>query len=406
MKPINRLFIVAPVLAALLMVLTIGVVLAQGGLLGGKVLTGSEVTIPTGETIDHDVYVFGGTLVSNGTINGDIVAVGGNIDLNGPVQGDVLAAGGRIAINGPVKGDVRAAGGQISIDGDVTEDVAVTGGQVSIAGHLGQDLLVSTGQLTLRGSVAGSAIGTAGSYSKAGAIQGTDSITVTGNDQPTVAPARSNPVLDAIRHFITVLVVAAIALWLAPRLFAAAETQVRERPLPSFGWGVAAVLGYIIAVVVIAIVMVLLALILGALGFDGLLGIDIFGGIVLICAITLAFIVAAAFLVDAIVGLGLARLIGARSGRLGRVSGSTLSRDRWADFGLLAVGVAIVVVLTSLPIVGGWLKLVVVLLGLGALWLARGGPRFLTTRTEVPPWSTPPPASTPPASPPPAAPAS
>ena len=40
MKPINRLFIVAPALAGLLMVLTIGVVLAQGGLLGGKVLTG------------------------------------------------------------------------------------------------------------------------------------------------------------------------------------------------------------------------------------------------------------------------------------------------------------------------------------------------------------------------------
>jgi hypothetical protein len=86
------------------------------------------------------------------------------------------------------------------------------------------------------------------------------------------------------------------------------------------------------------------------------------------------------------------------------VSGSTVSRDRWADFGLLAIGVAIVVVLTSLPIVGGWLKLVVVALGLGALWLARGGPRFLTTRTEVPPWSSPP-ASPPPASPPPGAPA-
>jgi hypothetical protein len=404
MKPINRRVIVAPALAGLLMVLTIGVVLAQGGLLGGKVLTGSEVTIPAGETIDHDLYVFGGTVVSNGTINGDIVAAGGTVDVNGPVNGDVLAAGGRIAISGQVKGDVRAAGGQVSIDGDVTEDVAVTGGQVSIDGQLGQDLLVSTGQLTLTGSVAGSAIGTAGSYSKAGAIQGTDSIAVTGNDQPSVAPARSNPVLDAIRHFITVLVVAAIALWLAPRLFAAAETQVRERPLPSFGWGIAAFIGYIIAVVVIAIVMVLLAVILAALGFDGLLGIDIFGGIVLICAITLAFIVAAAFLVDAIVGLALARLIGARSGRFESVSGSTVSRDRWADFGLLAIGVAIVVVLTSLPIVGGWLKLVVVALGLGALWLARGGPRFLTTRTEVPPWSSPP-ASPPPASPPPGAPA-
>lgn len=404
MKPINRLFIVAPALAGLLMVLTIGIVLAQGGLLGGKVLTGSEVTIPSGETIDHDVYLFGGTLTSNGTINGDIVAAGGNVDINGPVTGDVLVTGGRVSVNGSVTGDVRVAGGQVSVGGAITEDLLVAGGQVSVDGQIGQDLIVATGQLNLSGTVAGSAIGSVGAYSKSGTVSGTDSITInrTAPSSPVVA---ANPVLDAIRHLITVLVVAAIALWLAPRLFASAEAQVRERPLPSFGWGIAAFLGYIVAVIVIAIVMVLLALILGALGFDGLLGIDIFGGIVLICAITLAFIVAAAFLVDAIVGLALARLIGARSGRLGGVSGSAVSRDRWADFGLLAIGVAIVVVLTSLPIVGGWIKLVVVLLGLGALWLARGGPRFLTRTTEVPTsWGTPP-TSTPPAAPPPAAPA-
>jgi hypothetical protein len=387
MRSINRLFIVAPALAALLMVLSIGVVLAQGGLLGGKVLTGSEVTIPSGETVDHDVYVFGGTLTSNGTINGDIVAAGGNIDINGPVKGDVLAAGGRITISGPVSGDVRAAGGQVTIVGDIAEDLLATGGQVTLNGHVGQDLIISTGQFTLTGSVAGSAIGTAGSISKSGSIGGTDSITVTGDQGQSFARAPSNPVLDAIRQFLAVLLVAALAMWLAPRLFTRAETEVRERPVPSFGWGIVACIGYIVAVVVIAIVMVLLALILGALGFDGLVGIDIFGGLVVIGAITLAFIVAAAFLVDAIIGLALARLIAGRSDRVAAAAqrSSAFVQPRWADFGLLVVGVAVVVVLTSLPIVGGWVKLVVILLGLGALWLARRGTRVVVTTPPVPP---------------------
>jgi hypothetical protein len=391
MTSIKRLFIVAGALAAMLATLTIGVVLAQGGQLGGKLLTGSDVTIPAGETIDHDVYVFGGTLVSSGTINGDIVVAGGNIDVHGPVNGDVLAAGGRISIAGPVTGDVRVAGGQITI-GDVTEDVLVTGGQVTVNGSVGQDLIVSTGELTLSGSVAGSAIGTVGTYSKSGTVAGTDSIAVTGDRGQAFTPAPRNAVLDALRQLIAVLIVALVAMWLAPRIIATAEAEVRHRPLPSFGWGIATVIGYVVAIIAIVVLIILLALLLGALGFDALLGIDIFGGIVLMAALTLAFIITAAFLADAIVGLALARSIAGRSHRVASAAqrSAAMVRIGVADVGLLVVGVVVVVVLTSLPIVGGWLKLVVILLGLGALWLARRGPRVVATSTVGPDAALPP----------------
>jgi hypothetical protein len=391
----KRVFIVAAALAALVAVLTVGVVLAQGGLLGGKVLTGSDITIPSSETIDHDLYVFGGTVTSSGTINGDLVVAGGNIDINGPVKGDILVTGGRIAINGAVTGDVRTAGGQVTLNGDVGEDVLAAGGQVTINGRVGQDLIVGTGQLTVTGTVAGGAVGTVGTYSKSGTISGTDSITVTGNDSRPVTVSRPNPVLDAIRHFLTVLVVALLALWLAPRLFRAAEAEVRTRPLPSLGWGIVAIVAFIVALIVIVIVMVLLAVVLGALGFGALVGIDIIGGIVVICGLVLSFIVAAAFLVDAVVGLALARLAAGRSDRFATAVERSSARvsGRWSDLGLLVVGVAVVVVLTSLPIIGGWIGLVVVLLGLGALWLARGDRPRLVAATAVPPASTAPPAA-------------
>jgi hypothetical protein len=358
-------------LAVLLVVLTIGVVLAQGGQLGGKLLTGSEVTIPAGETVDHDIYAFGGTITSNGSINGDLVVAGGTIDVNGAVTGDVLATGGRITLNGPVTGDVRAAGGQVTITGNVAEDVLVTAGQVTIGGSVGQDLIVSSGQLSITGTVAGSAVGSAGAYTKSGSIAGTDSITVTGNQTSTIAPP-SNPVLDAIRQFIAVMLVALLALWLVPRAFGVAEAQVRERPVEAFAWGIGAVVGYVVLIAVISVVAILLAIALGLLGFGALVGIDVIGAFVLVAGLTLGFVIAVGFLADAIVGLALARVFAQRSGRAaGTSSGaSTAGRDRWADLGLLAVGVAVVVVLTSLPVVGGWLKLVVVLIGLGALWLA------------------------------------
>jgi cytoskeletal protein CcmA (bactofilin family) len=386
----RRRLVLSMLLLVFLLASTIGVVLAQTGQLGGKLQTGSEVTIPAGETVDHDLYAFAGSVVVNGTVTGDIVAAGGNIDVNGAVTGDVLAAGGRINVNGPVTGDVRAAGGQISVGGNVTEDVMAAGGQVTVGGTVGQDLIASTGQLTLSGTVAGSAVGSVGAYSKTGSVAGTDSISVTGN-QAAVAVAPSNPVLDAIRHFIVVLILAFVAMLLAPRVMQGAEAWVRERPLPVAGWGAVAFIGYFVLVIVLLIVVILLAILFGALGFGAVVAIDVFGGLVLIAGVTLAFIVVVAFLADAIVGLALARLVVAQTGR-------GLGGDRWSQLGWLAVGVAIVVVLTSLPIIGGIFKLGVVLLGLGAVWMAwrqwRSGPTGAApTAAGAGPEGAPPPPS-------------
>jgi hypothetical protein len=376
-------FFVGLGLISLLVLLTTGVVLAQDQQLGGKVLTGSDVTIPAGETVDHDLYVFAGTVISNGTINGDIVATGGTVEVNGTVQGDVLAAGGRVSINGTVQGDVRAAGGQVVVGGDVSEDVLVAGGQVTVGGRVGQDLIVSAGELTLSGSVAGSTLGSAGTYDKSGTIAGSDGIHITGTRGAPVIP--SNPVLDAVRQFIAVLVIAALALWLVPRAFAAAEAQVRDQPLQSFGWGVVTLIGYVVSIIAIIVVAILLAVVLGALGFGGLLGVDLLGGFVAISGLTLAFIVAGGFLADAIVGLALARLVAAGRGS-GTAAGTSPARGQWADLGLLAAGTAVVVILSAIPVLGGLVKFAVASLGLGALWLTwRASRPRVTPSIPIPP---------------------
>jgi hypothetical protein len=379
MRSRKRLALLSVVVGALFALLTAGVVLAQGGDLNGKFLTGSDVTVPSG-TINHDVYAFGGRVTSNGTIAGELVAAAGTITVNGPVQGDVIATGGQITINGPVGGHVRAAGGQVTVNGTVAKDVLAASGQVTIGGGstVGGDLLASGGQLQLDGTVTGSAVGTVGGYSKTGTVGGTDSITVN-QQQQTPVLFQSNPVLDAIRQFIAVVLIGLLVMWLWPRAVRAAETAVRERPVPSFGWGIVAFIGYFIALIAIVIVGVILALILGALGFGGLLGIDIFATLVALLGLTLAFIVAVGFVVDAIVGLALARVVLGRSNR--RPAGvidrygdaddlSTGRRDRWADLLPFVLGVAVVVALSAIPVIGGFVKFIVVLLGLGAIVLA------------------------------------
>ena len=73
MRP-RRLLFLSLVLGGLLAALGTGIALAQGSDLDGKLLTGSDITIPSG-TVDHDVYAFGGRVTSNATINGELVPI-------------------------------------------------------------------------------------------------------------------------------------------------------------------------------------------------------------------------------------------------------------------------------------------------------------------------------------------
>lgn len=350
--------------AALILVLAAGLVLGKGQLLGGKLRTGDNVTVPADESWDGDLYLLGGRVTVAGFVDGDLTVLGGQVDVTGTVTGDMLAAGGNVSIGGVVRGDVRLAGGQINVGGTVAEDVAATGGQVTVpaGADIGGDLIVAGGQVTMSGSVGGSVEGSAGSYSAGGAVGGTEHVVVAPN-QPVPAAA-AEPLLDALRHFVVVFLIGALLLWLLPRGMAAAGRVLRDRPWRALGGGALAFVGYIAFLVAAIIAMVLLAILFGLLQVGSLLAIDVIGGLLAIFVVTFLFVLAVAFAADALVGLTVARWAAAR------MATGMNAESRWQELGLLAAGAAGVVIVTSIPIVGGWLKLAVVLFGLGAFAVA------------------------------------
>ena len=363
----NRLLKAAAASVVLLAILS-GVAIAQGAA-ADKLRTGDTVTVAAGETVPNDLYAFAGTVQIDGTVDGDLVASGGLIEVTGTVTGDVLAAGGRITINGTVGGDTRIAGGTISVGGDLKEDLAATGGQLTLtsSGTVGEDVMAATGQLTIDGTVTGDVLARTGTYTKGGTVGGTEDVTITGREgqppqpgEPGAAPTATQQVLDAVRHFLVVVLVGALLIWLAPRAYAAMKRTLRERPVSSAGWGIIAFIGYFVLLIVVLLAMILLAIAFGVLGFSDLIGLDILGGIVTILGASLAFAIVAGYLADALVGVVLASLV---------MRGESTSR--WRELALLAAGAAVVVILSSLPVVGPWVKLVVILLGLGAvlLWI-------------------------------------
>jgi len=113
--------------------------------------------VPTGITINDDLYAGGSTVILNGTVNGDAVIGGGTVVVNGPVKQDLMVGGGNVTVVGDVGDDLRAGAGNITIDGDVKGDALIGGGTVVISkgAVIEHDLVVGAGSLVIEGTVKG-----------------------------------------------------------------------------------------------------------------------------------------------------------------------------------------------------------------------------------------------------------
>ena len=342
---------------------------AQQTELGGKVRSGREVIVPAGETVQGDLVASAGTVRIDGRVDGDLVASGGQVTVAGTVTGDVLAGAGSTTISGEVGGDLRAGTGQARIEGRVGEDVLLGAGQATIASgaQIGGDLIFGAGRVQMDGAVAGSVLGSTGNYTRGGSVGGSEQVNV---QQPEEArePTLADRTLDVLRRYVSILVIGLLLLWLLPRVFRGAAEVARGRPLVSFGVGILGFIGVIVALVLLVLATVLVAVALALLGLGSLTGVTVFGGILIAATIVFLFLLAVAFVAQATVGLALGRLLFRGEGR-----------SFLGGLGALAVGVLVVVLVAAIPVAGGWLEALLVLLGLGALLLmmARPGRRRL-----------------------------
>lgn len=132
----------------------------------------TPVVLPKSQTVNHDYFSAGNTVVINGTVNGDVYAAGGSVLVDGTVNGDVLAAGGQVTVRGTVVHNIRVAGGQIVLDGTVGGNVSTlggnvtttgaskiagslagAGGQYSLLGPIGKEANIAAGQATVENSI-------------------------------------------------------------------------------------------------------------------------------------------------------------------------------------------------------------------------------------------------------------
>jgi cytoskeletal protein CcmA (bactofilin family) len=392
---------------------------------------GDTVVIGADEVIEDDLYVGANTFTLEGTIKGDLIAFGSTVEINGTVEGDLIAAGQTVTVRGTVKDDARIAGMALtlgegaqvgddvvaagfSIEGkkgnSVGGDFICAGYQALLAGDVVQDLTVAGSALKLSGSVGGDVEAEVGEAEEgppptffmmmvpnvpampsvpmgltvdegariggkldytsarewsipAGVVAGA----VTRYEpeievkEEVVSPAMLaiNWFLGHLRRLITLLLVGLLIVWVVPRWTEKATDALQAKPLPSLGWGVVSIAAFIFALLILLIVTILAAVVLGVITLGGLAGTMAWTGALTMALLVFFFSVVVTYVTKVLVSFLGGRLI------------LTRLQPDWAQGRIwpLVVGVVLFVIVTAIPILGWLVNLVVVLLGLGALWL-------------------------------------
>jgi hypothetical protein len=342
-------------IVSLLVVTGASVAIAQETQLGGKIQAGDQITISADETVDGDLYASGGRVLIEGSVDGDLIVAAGQVTISGEVSGDVMASAGAVDISGVIGGDARVAAGQSSVSGSIGEDLFIASGQTTVSdtGEVGEDLVFGSGRMAMDGTVGGDVLGVTGDYDRQGTVTGTENVTIRDVEAPTTA----DRILDAVQRFISLLLVAALFLWLAPRYVEEPTLMLRQRPWASLGVGIVGVVAFGVLIFLVILVAVLSGIGAGLVGLSDLVGAIVFAAVVAVALLTFLFFVAAVFGAPAWVGMALGSIA---------LSMESAAR-RWAA---LVIGLFIVVALTSIPVVGVWIGLLVLLFGLGAAILA------------------------------------
>lgn len=339
---------------------------------------GQSVAVTSEETVRDDLYVAANTVTIDGTIEGDLLAVATSVLIRGRVTGGVFAIAENLVIDGPVDGDLRALGRTVNVSKRIGGDMLGGGESVTLLsqGLVGRDALVAGGTVALEGPV-GRHVRGAGTEFRVNAAVGGD-IDLVGVEELTLGPGakiagnitfesareirqdrgaqvsgqviRHEPSRDrgaepwdrlmgTLFHILAVTVLGAAALIVTPRGTTAAGTAVVRQTILSLGWGFGLLVGIPLGAVLLLITLV---------------GIPV----AIIALVVYAVLLYAS---QTVVALGIGRLL---LTQLRAVEGYG-----WSVVSTL-VGALILAALRSVPFLEGIATLVVVILGLGAMWLA------------------------------------
>ncbi|MCA9388823.1 hypothetical protein KC644_03645 [Candidatus Berkelbacteria bacterium] len=320
-----------------------------------------NIRVEADQTVDDTLIGAGNRIDIRGLIRRNVFLAGTNIKVENNVGGDAVAAGETISITKKVDGDVIAAGRLIEIGDKATvgHDVLAFGAEVVINGDVSGDLMVYAGQVTINGSVFGNVkIGASNLVLGDQAMVGGN---IEGQLEKEFTPQRSDQVKGSLDL---------------------TTGSLNQTNRPMHGAGFFALAGIkiftkiytLLSTLILGLVLYLLvpkfvdklrkntssnylnSLLIGLVGV-------IISLPVILALVVLTLTIPVAILVGLV--LSLAWLLGSIFGYMW--IGDLISSSKWSPMMALLAGVAIVTLISFLPILGGIIAMVIGLIGFGSV---------------------------------------
>ena len=343
------------------------VVVGAGEIVDDSLAVAGDVVAVDG-TVTGNLFAAGKRVILRGTVKGDLMAVAKRVEIEGTVEGNVFAGGSTVIVRGSVGRSVHGAGNTVRIDssGRVDGDVVGLADTIDLDGHVGRDLVAFAGMTNVRGKVGRNAsvrtrrlhleaparIGgnLVAHVRDADAVQVDEGAIVSGKTETRLLPKEKSR-YTRVGFYVWKLIWLAAAFLVGLALHALLPGLFPARLPGSVALLRAAGLGFVALVVVPATALLLMLTVIGLPA--GLL----------ILGLWLAGLYLAQILVATLVGRGFLQKADAPPASMAPV---------------LLVGLVFVAVSVNLPYVGGLLRFLVLLLGLGLAVIgahrgARGG---------------------------------
>ncbi|WP_322797482.1 polymer-forming cytoskeletal protein [Thermoflexus sp.] len=370
--------------------------------------SGDQVVVADGEVIRDDLFAAAGEVIVQGRIEGSLFAAGQRIRIQrtavisrnliaaaqsieieegAEIGGDVIVAGQDIQMNGVARGSLIGAGATLLLKGQVSGNTVFGGQEVTMAGRVARDAILGANRLAVSGEVSRNvrAIVERLEIDPAARIGGdlqvrapqessipTGTVAgrvefipaaepVSGAEEP---PAPVSPItrlagwaLDQIRRWISLLLIGALMVGLAPGWTFGLVDRLPQRPLARLGGGLLTLILTVGGALIGLILTILIAILLGVLTLNDLVWRVILMGVLGIAGGLFLLSLAWSYLSQVIAGLWAGRWI------LGMFR-IPAAQGRWLP---LLLGALLITLLTALPILGFLIALGVALIGLGAI---------------------------------------
>jgi hypothetical protein len=374
-----------------------------------------DSVIPAGTTEENDAIVAGQEVFIDGDVDGDLLILAIDATINGNVTGSVVTTAQTVIVNGQIGGSIYTVGRELTLnDGsDVGRNVYFLGlrletGPESIigrdlvgvslsarlGGQVGRDLKAVIGILELLGNIVGSDDVTPNDGTAVPEDESSDSgfwdsvwklsrrvaLNSIGGatyqpfwplvTEESVTQQKSMSKQDGIQlwaritleEFVLLLLTGLFLVWRKPDQLAEWSNKAKQAPLRASGYGFVGIIVAVNIAILSVIALILIFAIGFALGFASLWKLAfIFWALTLsILGLSVTtFFLFVTYGSKVIVAYMLSRLV------------VSLFSDKAIKYRylLLFFGLLIYVLLQSLPYIGGVINFIVIVIGLGSIWL-------------------------------------